>query len=918
MRFTILLSFILIFINSSKAQSFQIALGGAQEEFAYSFQQTQDNGYIVAGRTFSFGTGGWECYLTRFNSTGDTLWTKTYGNVLYDEFQDVDTTSDGGFIAVGHTTTTDWDGNVYLIKTNANGIVQWSKEYGGTIGLSDKGYSVRETTDGGFILTGTTETFGSGGDDVYVLKVNSTGAVQWTTTIGSPGTTSVMDAGREVQETNDGGYIVVGYTSAVDINFSDIYLIKLNSSGVVQWKKAYGGGSYDIGYTVQQTTDNGFIIGATTNSYGAGNWDAMLLKTDANGVVQWSKTYGKSGEDRAQCARQTSDGGYIMCGRSSSFGAGNFDVVLYRSDSNGNLMWTKAYGGSGDDQGFYVRPIGTGFVFCGYTVSFGAGIKDLFFGRTDANGSIGCNEITGTGFTTSSPSVTTSVIGNTSNGGSVINPSTATRNTLSVKNILCASSACSVNAGIDQTVCAGTSVTLNATGASSYSWSNAVQNGVAFVPTQTQTYSVTGTTGGCSATDQVTVTVLSAPQVNAGVDQTVCSGASVTLNATGASSYSWSNAVQNGVAFIPTQTQTYSVTGTTGGCATTDQVTVTVAIAPQVNAGIDQTVCAGTSVTLNATGASSYSWSNAIQNGVAFVPTQTQTYSVTGTTGGCATTDQVTVTVAIAPQVNAGIDQTVCAGTSVTLNATGASSYSWSNAIQNGVAFVPTQTQTYTVTGTTGGCATTDQVTVTINPLPTIVAGQDVTVCEGQSVLLNATGSNNLTWSNGTLNGFTYTPLSSEVLVVTGINNNGCQNSDTMNVIVNLNSSATINESAIDNYTLNGQTYTQSGTYTQIIQNTNGCDSTITLNLQLSFTNLNEGLLNELKVYPNPSAGLLFFENAYMNYSEIKMLDPMGRIVLSCNLKSNLNSIDVSILETGIYFLYFDGFKYDSPIVIGN
>ena len=185
-------------------------------------------------------------------------------------------------------------------------------------------------------------------------------------------------------------------------------------------------------------------------------------------------------------------------------------------------------------------------------------------------------------------------------------------------------------------------------------------------------------------------------------------------------------------------------------------------------------------------------------------------------------------------------------------------------------------------------------------------------------MLLNATGSNNLTWSNGTLNGFTYTPLSSEVLVVTGINNNGCQNSDTMNVIVNLNSSATINESAIDNYTLNGQTYTQSGTYTQIIQNTNGCDSTITLNLQLSFTNLNEGLLNELKVYPNPSAGLLFFENAYMNYSEIKMLDPMGRIVLSCNLKSNLNSIDVSMLETGIYFLYFDGFKYDSPIVIGN
>jgi hypothetical protein len=149
MRTSILSGVIYLLSHFAYGQTFQLALGGAQEEFAYAVQQTEDNGYIVAGRTFSFGTGGWECYLTRFNAAGDTLWTKTYGNVLYDEFQDVDTTSDGGFIAVGHTTTTDWDGNLYLVRTNANGIVVWSKEYGGAIGLSDKGYSVRETSDGG-------------------------------------------------------------------------------------------------------------------------------------------------------------------------------------------------------------------------------------------------------------------------------------------------------------------------------------------------------------------------------------------------------------------------------------------------------------------------------------------------------------------------------------------------------------------------------------------------------------------------------------------------------------------------------------------------------------------------------------------------------------------------------------------------
>jgi hypothetical protein len=763
---------VLLSITSFKSQTFQMALGGAQEEFAYSFQQTDDNGYIVAGRTYSFGTGGWECYMARFNASGDTLWTKTYGNVLYDELQDVDTTSDGGFIAVGHTTTTDWDGNVYLIRTNANGIVLWSKEYGGAIGLSDKGYSVRETSDGGFIITGTTETYGSGGDDVYVLKVNSTGTVQWTTTIGSAGTTSVMDAGREVQETNDGGYIVVGYTSAVDINFSDVYLIKLNSSGVVQWKKTYGGGSYDIGYTVQQTTDNGYIIGATTNSYGAGNWDAYLIKTDANGVIQWSKAYGKSGEDRAQCARQTSDGGYILCGRSSSFGAGNFDAVLYRTDATGTLLWTKGYGGSGDDQGFYVRPTGTSYVFCGYTVSFGTGIKDVFFARADATGTVGCNEISGTGFTTTSPSTGTSTIGNVSSGGTAINPSTATRNTLSVKTIMCSTPNCTINAGNDQTVCAGTSVSLSGAGANSYTWNNGVQNGIAFVPTGTQTYTVTGTNAqGCSATDQVVVTVNPLPTVNAGNDQTLCAGASVTLSASGTNAYTWNNGVQNGVAFIPTVTQTYTVTGTNAQ--------------------------------------------------------------------GCSAADQVVVTVNPLPTVNAGNDQTVCAGTSVSLSGAGANSYTWNNGVQNGIAFVPTGTQSYTVTGTNAqGCSSTDQVLV----------------------------------------------------------------------IVNQQTSSTQTQTTLDSYTwpVNGQTYTQSGTYTSIITNAVGCDSTITLNLTLNFTEIEFYAKEFIKIYPNPTMEFINVILPTENFMNYMLYDSQGRKVSEGKLTGQETEISLSGLSTGTYSLILD------------
>ena len=576
MRPILTLFCLLSFLFSNYGQTFQIALGGAQEEFFYSFQETQTNGFIMAGRTYSFGTGGWESYLVRFNNIGDTLWARTYGNVLYDEFQDVDITSDGGFIAVGHTTSTDALSNVYIVKTNGSGSVVWSKEYGGGSSASDKAYSVCPTTDGGYVITGTTASYGSGSDDVYVLKIDATGNIQWTTVIGTSG---ANEAGREVIQTADGGYAIAGYTDGSGTSFYDVYLIKLSSNGTVSWKKTFGGSSYDFAYTVQQTTDGGFVLGATTNSFGTGNWDALLIKTDVNGTIEWSRTFGKTGEDRVQCARQTSDGGYIMCGRSSGFGAGSFDATLLKTDANGNLLWTKAFGGTGDDQSFCVKEIaGSSYVVCGYTVSYGAGAKDGYLIRTDGSGTSGCSENVISGVTTSSPVLVTGTIGNISTGGMPITPATAIRGTLSVKTTICSALSCSVNAGNDQVVCEGTAVTLTANGADTYSWSNGVQNAVAFTPQiGTQTYTVTGTTGSCTATDEVTVTVNQAPAVSAGNDQVVCEGGTVVLTATGADSYSWSNGVQNGIAFTPqTGTQNYTVTGTTGSCAATDQVTVTV------------------------------------------------------------------------------------------------------------------------------------------------------------------------------------------------------------------------------------------------------------------------------------------------------------------------------------------------------
>ena len=351
-----------------------------------------------------------------------------------------------------------------------------------------------------------------------------------------------------------------------------------------------------------------------------------------------------------------------------------------------------------------------------------------------------------------------------------------------------------VDAGVDQVVCDGESVTLNGSGAVSYVWDNGVTDGVSFVPALgTTTYTVTGTdANGCSNTDQVDVLVNPLPVVGAGADQVVCDGESVALNGSGAVSYVWDNGVTDGVSFVPALgTTTYTVTGTdANGCSNTDQVDILVNPLPVVDAGADQTVCDGESVTLNGSGAVSYVWDNGITDGVSFVQVLgTNTYTVTGTdANGCSNTDQVDVLVNPLPVVDAGADQVVCDGESVTLSGAGAVGYVWDNGVADGVSFVPALgTTTYTVTGTdASGCSNTDQVDVLVNPLPVVDAGADQVLCDGQSVTLNGSGAVSYVWDNGVTDGVSFVQaVGTNTYTVTGTDANGCLNTDQVDVTVN-------------------------------------------------------------------------------------------------------------------------------------
>jgi gliding motility-associated-like protein len=309
---------------------------------------------------------------------------------------------------------------------------------------------------------------------------------------------------------------------------------------------------------------------------------------------------------------------------------------------------------------------------------------------------------------------------------------------------------------ISATVCAGGQVTLTATGASSYSWSGGITNGVTFTPSQSGTYIVTGTdVNGCRSQVARTITVNPLPSVSIGAipaTSAVCQGGSILLIATGGSSYSWTGGITNGVSFTPTQTGTYTVTATdANGCVNNAAQVVVVNPLPVISVSsvpANATVCSGSPVTFTATGASTYSWGGGIVNGVAFNPTQTNSYTVIGTdANGCSSQAQQTVTVNPLPTITVAsspINGTVCAGDPVTLVASGASTYSWNGGITNGVSFVPTQTGTYIVTGSDAlGCSRSASTVITVLSLPSVQinAPTNSFICDGSAVTLNATGT---------------------------------------------------------------------------------------------------------------------------------------------------------------------------------
>ncbi|HVP80104.1 MAG TPA: thrombospondin type 3 repeat-containing protein [Thermodesulfobacteriota bacterium] len=365
--------------------------GQTGDDYPWSIQQTSDGGYIVAGYT-SFGPVDNDIWILKLNPDGSLAWQKSYpSGSTDDKVYSIQQTSDGGYIAAGSTTSSAGGYDFWVLKLNADGSNAWQKTYGGS--NHDYAYSTQQTSDGGYILTGHTHSFGAGGIDILMLKLMANGGVDWQKTYGGLND----DYAYSIQQTSDSGYIVAGSTNySVGSEYYDILVLKLKADGEVDWQKTYGGYSSDFANSVQQTSDGGYIVAGSTYSFGAGAFDIWVLKLKANGEVDWQKTYGGSGYEYGSFIQQTSDGGYIVVGETSPSGIGGRDVLVLKLNADGSLTgpngWQKTYGGPNEDSAYSIQQTSDGgYIVAGYTTSFGATDSDIWVLKLDSDGNIsGC------------------------------------------------------------------------------------------------------------------------------------------------------------------------------------------------------------------------------------------------------------------------------------------------------------------------------------------------------------------------------------------------------------------------------------------------------------------------------------------------------------------------------------------------
>ena len=324
------------------------AYGGSDWDEFRCVVQTPDGGYALAGMTQSYGAGLQDFWLVKTDANGDTLWTRTYGGPSYDKAYALIATQDGGLLLLGNTQSYGAGSNdFWAVKTDTAGDTQWTRTYGGMYGgtTDDFGQDVVQTDDGGYALVGTTFL---GAGDVFLIRTDANGNELWNRQYGG----YFDERGYSIARTSDGGFLIVGETNSFSAGYSDAWMLKVNADGDSLWSQAFGGTEYEYGYWGAETAD-GYVLAGATGSFGAGSVDAWMAKAGLQGDSLWAFTFGTGEIEYAYGATQTDDA-FLLTGLfNETYEPGQ--VYLVKTDLDGNELWTETYGDSLlDDLGFSI------------------------------------------------------------------------------------------------------------------------------------------------------------------------------------------------------------------------------------------------------------------------------------------------------------------------------------------------------------------------------------------------------------------------------------------------------------------------------------------------------------------------------------------------------------------------------------
>jgi hypothetical protein len=732
--------------------------------------------------------------------------------------------------------TTGINADMHLSKYESTlGILQWTQNFNGTGFATDEAHEM--------------EVFG---DYIYLMGLSDQGADNGWTVVqmgkdGSSGWSTNWFMGEDTWTASDrfemdaDGNLYLASTQGDGVDQS-VKLYKISgANGSELWQHEFDA----INETWLEGIDiapngNVFILARTKNN--SGGWDLAVAEVDQVPSQPWWAVYNGCGssDDWASDVVATSNNEVIIAGYNSQavavrYGAlvepvANFQITTTPLCTNSPIVFEDLSTGSGLS---YSWAFGAG---ASPTTATGPGPHQVVYSTSGTKtASLSLVNSLGTSSTsfqfTMNASPTLTVIPNqsicsgsqveisaTSNGTVIwdnglgagnaftVNPTSTTTYNATVENLSgCVSSGSvtvevnptpTVNAGNNFTLCQGSAFTFNGSGTGTLTWNNGAGTGPnpTITATVTTTYTLTATLGGCTATDDMLLTVLPAPNVSGGSNVSICQGQSANLTAQGASTYTWYPmfVTQQQITVSPTQTTTYTVVGTgANGCTAQATVTVTVNALPAANAGADASICSGQSYSLVASGGSSYLWVGVGPGSTQVVtPATTTTYTVNVTNSfGCVASDAVQITVLPTPEALAGDDQIICIGDNATLAGDGGVGYNWVGYAEEQVIVVsPATTTSYTlIVEAANGCTDEDMVMVTVMPLPTVNAGADVAICSGQSTTLNAVGGIMFTWDNGLGEGQSQvvSPLTTTTYSVIVEDINGCENSDAVVVTVN-------------------------------------------------------------------------------------------------------------------------------------